>query len=75
MRAIFQERRDYRDRCVLSFFSDEWTGIVDLITRHGGRYGTFRASANRLVEAGELERVWDGNERFGRYVYRRIYKQ
>jgi predicted transcriptional regulator len=33
--------------------------------------GTLRNSLRRLCEAGLAERMWNGNQRFGRYVYSR----
>lgn len=48
---------------------DDWAAIVDL-ARSGLRVGTIRGSLKRLLDAGTIERRWDGNERFGRYIYR-----
>jgi predicted transcriptional regulator len=61
--------KDEADRIVLEYLSeDEGTGIVDMI-RCGLKQGTIRASLKRLVESGSAKRKWDGNERFGRYLY------
>ena len=35
----------------------------------GLRVGTVRNSLKRLLDAGMIQRWYDGNERFGRYVY------
>jgi len=56
-------------------FSDRdifgWDSIVSLLLWTGLRVGTLRNSLKRLCEAGLVHRAWDGNERFGRYVYAR----
>jgi DNA-binding transcriptional ArsR family regulator len=57
------------------WFSDveisDWDSISRLCQKTGLRVGTLRASLRRLCEAGLVHRAWDGNERFGRYVYAR----
>jgi predicted transcriptional regulator len=61
--------KDEADRIVLEYLSeDEGTAIVDMI-RCGRKQGTIRASLKRLAESGSAKRKWDGNERFGRYLY------
>jgi hypothetical protein len=52
-----------------SLHDDEYQPIIDLM-RHGFREGTVRASLKRLLEENRIIRKWDGNERYGRYVYR-----
>jgi hypothetical protein len=42
--------------------------IIDL-ARRGWRIGTIRNSLKRLREQGHVNRVWDGNGRYGRYLY------
>lgn len=59
------------DQVVLSSLPNEKSravGIVDFYPL-GARIGTVRAALKRLVSSGEVERAWDGNERYGRYVY------
>jgi hypothetical protein len=61
--------KDEADRIVLEYLSEEeGTAIVDMI-RCGLKQGTIRASLKRLVESSSAKRMWDGNERFGRYLY------
>jgi predicted transcriptional regulator len=63
-------KRDARDSAVLNtMLRSEWISIADLC-RNGFRVGTVRASLQRLLATGRLERQWEGNERYGRYVYR-----
>ena len=49
----------------------DWDSISKLREKTGLRLGTLRASLRRLCEVGLVYRAWDGNERFGRYVYAR----
>lgn len=42
--------------------------VLDLC-RRGGRIGTYKNSLKRLVNTGCAARRWDGNERYGRYLY------
>jgi hypothetical protein len=57
------------------WFSDldisDWDSISYLWQKTGLRVGTLRNSLWRLCESGLADRRWDGNERFGRYVYAR----
>jgi len=55
------------DRAVLSQIGNEPVAIVDLT--FGRNYRTIRAAVERLYKSGVLEREWDGNQRFGRYLY------
>jgi hypothetical protein len=52
-----------------SLHGDENQPIIDLM-RRGLREGTVRASLKRLLAEKRIVRKWDGNERYGRYVYR-----
>ena len=58
------------DSAVLGSLSEEPTAILDLALR-GFRFGTLRNSLKRLLDAGAVTRRWDGNARFGRYLYTR----
>ncbi|HYA42386.1 MAG TPA: hypothetical protein VEF34_13855 [Syntrophobacteraceae bacterium] len=49
----------------------DWNSISHLWQKTGLRVGTLRNSLKRLCEAGKVHRAWDGNERYGRYVYAR----
>ena len=68
-------RRTYKtdiDAEVLHRLStEEWESIDSLQRCTGFRTGTLRNSLRRLCEDGLAKRKWDGNERFGRYVYAR----
>lgn len=59
---------DEIDHLVLTDLGGEGQSITDLC-RMGMHIGTVRASLKRLVAAGEVKRRWDGNQRFGRYLY------
>lgn len=49
----------------------EWQSIMDMVSDGGGwKVGTLRNSLYRLRELGLVERKWEGNQRFGRYLYR-----
>jgi DNA-binding transcriptional ArsR family regulator len=63
-------RTDRVDEAILARIGKEPLAIADLV--HGRNYSTVRASIKRLYEAGYLEREWDGNQRFGRYLYSRL---
>ena len=41
------------------------------IAESGLAVGTVRASLKRLLDSGQVIRYYDGNERFGKYVYAR----
>ncbi len=56
------------DNAVLGMIGDEPRAIVDLV-RHGERPGTVKNSLARLLKAQLIKRSWDGNGRYGRYVY------
>jgi hypothetical protein len=60
-------RTDRIDGAVLGLIGAEPVAIADLT--HGGNRNTVRNSIKRLFERGVLDRQWDGNERFGRYLY------
>jgi hypothetical protein len=60
---------EQKDTAVLNLLQcDSWTAIIDLRSRL--RIGTIRGALRRLLAAGKAERRWDGNERFGRFLYR-----
>jgi hypothetical protein len=64
-------RTDEIDRAVLCQVPNEkedGIGIVDFVAA-GFRPGTVRAALSRLLADGTVQRKWDGNERFGRYLY------
>lgn len=63
-------RTDRIDEAVLSRIGSEPVAICDLT--HGGNFRTVRAAVERLFKAGRLDRTWDGNQRFGRYLYFRV---
>ena len=60
-------KSDRIDEAVLSMVGAELVAIRDLT--QGGNYRTVRAAVERLHRAGRLDLQWDGNERFGRYLY------
>ena len=60
--------KDAIDQLVLADLSSEGQSITDLC-RMGMRIGTVRAALKRLVATGEVKRRWNGNQRFGRYLY------
>jgi predicted transcriptional regulator len=43
--------------------------INDIALRAGLRRGTVVGALNRLLESNYVRRRWDGNERFGRFLY------
>lgn len=47
----------------------EGVSVADLAGR-GIRVGTVRAALKRLTESNIIERSWEGNERYGRWLYR-----
>jgi hypothetical protein len=61
-------RTDQVDEAVLSCIGSEPVSIVDLCS-NGGRIGAYRNSLRRLLEQEAVQRKWDGNQRFGRYLY------
>ncbi len=68
--ALIRQRE--RDSVVASRLSQSNYRSISEVVRFGGglREGTVRNSLKRLVERGEVLRRWEGNERYGRYVYR-----
>ena len=66
-------RTDQIDEAVLSSIGSEPVPIVDLCK--GGRIGAYRNSLRRLLEQKAVQRKWDGNQRFGRYLYFRTTQQ
>jgi hypothetical protein len=62
-------KTDEIDRRVLGLIGDEPVAIKDLFLRWGGCLGTYRNAVGRLYDQGLLECRWDGNQRFGRYLY------
>ena len=50
----------------------EGASISDILEGWGGpiRIGTVRSALKRLLATGEVTRKWDGNARFGRYLYK-----
>ena len=62
------------DRYVLGMLGSEPKAIVDL-ARNGWRIGTIRNALARLLQVQWVERQWDGNARYGRYVYTRTSPQ
>jgi hypothetical protein len=64
-------KTDQIDGVILNQLPDkkcDAVGIMDLC-QFGGRIGTIRASLKRLIESGSAKRQWDGNQRYGRFVY------
>ncbi len=59
---------DQIDNAVLGMIGDAPRAIVDLVGQ-GGSPGTIRNAPARLLKAQLVKRQWDGNERYGRYVY------
>jgi DNA-binding transcriptional ArsR family regulator len=56
---------------ILNHLGSDWKSIEDLVRRASPiRYGTVRGALKRLLAAKSVERSWDGNMRYGRYVYR-----
>ena len=64
-------RRIDRDRMVLNQMQTKKSDAIAIadLARSGWRIGTIRASLKRLMAEGAVERIWDGNQRFGRYLY------
>jgi DNA-binding Lrp family transcriptional regulator len=65
-------KTDEIDRAVLSMLPSEEPmamGIVDICSRYRLWPGTVRNALKRLFDGGKVQRVWDGNQRFGRYLY------
>jgi hypothetical protein len=62
-------RRDERDEFVVNVLNNQWQRIADIV-QAGLRFGTVRASLKRLEKAGRIEKRWDGNQRYGRFVYK-----
>jgi len=68
-RAI--NRRPERDKYVMGLLDyKNWRAIAD-ITGNGLRIGSARLSLQPLMDAKQVTRQWDGNERYGRFVYQR----
>jgi hypothetical protein len=61
------------DMLRLELPTDGWLAVVDLYDR-GYRYGhgTLSRALGELAKSGEAVRRWDGNSRFGRFVYRAV---
>jgi len=49
----------------------ETISIRELTERWSFRLGTVRGSLERLFKDGYVLRKWDGNQRFGKYLYSR----
>jgi predicted transcriptional regulator len=64
-----REGTDEYFRYQLNF--EEWKSIVEIGANSRCGRDTIQRSLNRMMEAGEVERRWRGNERFGCYEYRR----
>jgi len=65
-------RTEQIDDVVLGMIGDDPRAIADLIRRGSYGYrrpGTVRSALVRLLKAQLVKRRWDGNQRFGRYVY------
>jgi predicted transcriptional regulator len=67
MNAIATQQ--WKDEQVRQQLNECRVSINDLTTQTGLRRGTVMASLKRLVEGGQVHRAWDGNARFGRYLY------
>jgi hypothetical protein len=52
--------------------SEEYMPIVDMLRIGGFKHGTVRGALSRLLAAHRVDRKWNGNQRFGRYVYRAV---
>ena len=66
-------RQQQRDDAVYYLLNDDWQSVDEIVlSGHGVSLGTVRASLKRLLEDGLIERKWDGNERYGRYLYREV---
>jgi predicted transcriptional regulator len=59
---------DEIDQLVLNYMNEKPVALVDF-ERWGIRHGTARNAVGRLLKAGLVERKWEGNQRFGRYLY------
>jgi hypothetical protein len=68
-------RRDSIDHALLGWIPSDFPGVsvVDII-RQGFRTGTVRNAIARLQAAGLIKAKWDGNARYGRYLYTRVAK-
>ena len=64
-------KRADTDRHVLGMLGSQPKAIVDF-TRRGWRVGTIRSALARLLQEQQVTREWDGNIRYGRYVYGRV---
>jgi DNA-binding Lrp family transcriptional regulator len=65
-------RTDEIDRSVLNSLPTEHReaiAVVDLAHDNWLKLGTIRNALKRLLDEGAIERIWDGNERFGRFLY------
>ena len=63
---------DEKDQLVFDEISNcgEAGAGVAFLVNAGIRPGTVRSSLKRLLTEGSVTRQWDGNGRFGRYLYR-----
>lgn len=48
---------------------EKWASVTDLLRWSGLRIGTVRNSIRRLMAREQITRYWDGNERYGRWIY------
>lgn len=66
---IREALENQRDKAVAWQLNDDWQSIFDIV-RRGFRVGTVRASLKRLEQDGIVQKRWDGNSRYGRYIYK-----
>jgi hypothetical protein len=63
-------RTEAIDQAVLNSLSAESAVSITDLQRRGFRLGTSRNSLKRLLTQGQVCRRWDGNPRYGRFLYR-----
>jgi DNA-binding transcriptional ArsR family regulator len=60
------------EESIYDLVSHDPVSAIDLAERHGRYHNaqtTFSRALTKLYQQGKLDRKWDGNERFGRYLY------
>lgn len=69
MTTSYTNRVDERVlRAIPTQETQEYVPIIELCNC-GFRYNTLRNALARLVRVRAVRRKWDGNQRFGRYIY------
>ncbi len=63
-------RTDQIDESVFSRLPEDDYASINELCGFGFRRGTVSSSLRRLVEEGSVIRKWDGNQRYGRFLYK-----